>query len=458
MQIKTLISDFHLIFHVCYVKIIWSNFLKRGIIMHISLDKTIRAISIALDLADRNITDDKDLIENISNVNYSKNSFLNHSTQTTYIALEIAKILNIRKNSLHKLYISTLIHDIGAVNSLDEAHNSSGFIKSHCINGSSIISDFPIFNDLSSIILHHHENWDGSGCMKLKGNNIPIESQIIRIADLISVQFNENSPSYAQKEGLINWVKSNSGKLFSKEITEAFLIISSKDFFWFNIENISYMNFILDKISPNLDIYLNLDQFEAIANVFANIIDKKSTFTAKHSRGIAKLAYKVSKHIGYSEEKSKKMKIAGLLHDIGKLATPSSILNKTGPLTDEEFCIIKSHAYYTKMILDKIENIPDISDWASNHHEKLNGNGYPRGLTSLELSEESRILCVCDIYQALTEERPYRKGLSNEKAFEILDSMACDGFICKIAVEYLKGAVKSINTFQLSNCKLTLYS
>lgn len=140
------------------------------------------------------------------------------------------------------------------------------------------------------------------------------------------------------------------------------------------------------------------------------------------------------------------MKIAGLLHDIGKLAIPLNILDKNGPLTSQEFGIIKSHAYYTKIILDKIEDIPNISEWASNHHEKLNGQGYPRGLKADELSEESRIMAVCDIYQALTEDRPYRKGLNINNAFNIMDEMVSGGFICAAALGHLKETIYSLNS------------
>jgi HD-GYP domain-containing protein (c-di-GMP phosphodiesterase class II) len=158
--------------------------------------------------------------------------------------------------------------------------------------------------------------------------------------------------------------------------------------------------------------------------------------------GISNLAFMVSKYLGYSEEKCLEMKIAGLLHDIGKLAIPNSILDKNGSLTQDEFSIIKSHVYYTKMILDGIEDIREISDWASNHHEKLNGTGYPRNLDESKLFEESRIMGVCDIYQALTEDRPYRNGLDKNKTFAILDGMVLDGLICGDALNTLKEALK----------------
>jgi HD-GYP domain-containing protein (c-di-GMP phosphodiesterase class II) len=412
--------------------------------MKISLDKTIRAMSLALDLAEISSMESLDVATKISKNNYAKHTFLHHSTRTTYIAIELGNLLNLKDNIMNRLYISALLHDIGAANSFTKCHTSEVYIKSHCIGGSDILKSFPNIghiSDLSNIILYHHENWDGTGNFGIKGEDIPIESQIIRISDLIESLFKENIPGFMQKESIIKWIKSNEC-LFSEKIVNALYEVSRKDIFWCNLDNLPYMPFILDNISPTLNIYLNLKEFESISNIFSKIIDNKSKFTATHSREIANLAYKVSKHIGYNEEKCVKMKIAGLLHDIGKLAIPTNILDKAGPLSSEEFSTIKSHAYYTGIILNMIKDIPDISSWSTNHHEKLSGDGYPNNLSSKEISEECRILCVCDIFQALTEDRPYRNGLPEDMAMAILDSMVEDKFICKSAVIHLKNAIE----------------
>ncbi len=411
--------------------------------MKISLDKTIRAMSLALDLSEISSMESLDDAPKASKINYAKHTFLHHSTKTTYIAIELGRFLQLKDNIMNKLYISALLHDIGAANSFTKCHTSEAFIKSHCISGSKILKSFPDIeqiNDLSNIILYHHENWDGTGIFGMEGNAIPIESQIIRIADLTESLFKENIPGFMQKDSIIEWIKSNE-RLFSKEVVNSLYEVSKKDIFWCNLDNLPYMPFILDNISPSLNIYLNLKEFECISNIFSIIIDNKSKFTATHSRKIANLAYKVSKHIGYSEEKCIKMKIAGLLHDIGKLAIPTSILDKAGPLSNEEFSTIKSHVYYTGIILNMIKDIPDISSWSSNHHEKLNGDGYPNNLDSMDISEECRILCVCDIFQALTEDRPYRNGLPQDMAMSILNSMAHDKFICETAVMHLKSTI-----------------
>jgi putative nucleotidyltransferase with HDIG domain len=413
--------------------------------MKINIAKVIRSMSIALDLSQISSDSNTPVIENITNVDYTNHKFIHHSHRTTYMALEIANFIKLSEEQKKQLYVSSLLHDIGAANYLVQSHSSTSFIKEHCKIGSDITKSFPVFNKISNIILNHHENFDGSGAMGLVGNSIPIESQIIRICDLIEVLYNETIPAFKQKNNITLWIKNNKNIIFSSKLVNTFLEISSKDFFWFNVENISFMEFILDSISPKIDDCLNLEQFESIAYIFSNIIDNKSKFTASHSRGIAELACTVSKFIGYTDDKCIKMKISGLLHDIGKLAIPTRILDKNDSLSSEEFAIIKSHVYYTKIILDRIVGISDISDWASSHHEKLNGKGYPRSLVSEQLSEECRIIGVCDIYQALTEDRPYRKGFDDKKAFSIMDNMVCENFICEKALQYLKEALAFTN-------------
>lgn len=411
--------------------------------MSICFEKIIRAISLALDLSQISSVENSAIIEEVSNIPLSSHKFLNHSKRTAYIALKVGKSLNLPNESIKNLYIASLLHDIGAANSLSQSHTSSTFIKEHCIVGESIIKNLPIYSDISKIILYHHENFDGSGPLHLNTEDIPIESRIIHLADLVELLYKDNIPAYKQRSKIISWVSKNTNTIFDNNVVNAFFSITQNDIFWFDLENISFMDFILDNISPEIDTTINLEQFEKIAYMLSQIIDNKSTFTAEHSRGISRLSYKVSRYVGYSEEKCVKMRIAGLLHDIGKLAIPASILDKNASLTDDEFSIIKSHVYYTKIILERIDGIDDIIYWASSHHEKLNGKGYPMGLTAKKISEECRILGVCDIYQALIEDRPYRKGLSRIQAFNILNGMADDGFICPIAVEQLKNALDS---------------
>ena len=163
------------------------------------------------------------------------------------------------------------------------------------------------------------------------------------------------------------------------------------------------------------------------ADVFSQIIDRRSAFTYKHSRGIADLVNKVVLALGYDGEVQDKMYISALLHDIGKLVVPNEIIDKNGKLDEEERYQINKHTYFTRWILEQIEGFDEIVEYAANHHEKLNGKGYPFQLKADEISELARIMTICDIYQALTEVRPYRENMPLEKVWAIIDGMVQKG-------------------------------
>lgn len=412
--------------------------------MKVNIEKIIHAMSLALDLAENSYSFNTSVIENHTNVNYSNHNFFHHSLRTTYISLEIGRYLKISDELLRELYVASLLHDIGAANYLIDSHSQEEFILGHCETGANLLIGFPSFPQISNIIKYHHENFDGSGALNVLPKDTPLCSQILRLADLVEIIYSEFSPSYLQKEKIVAWVKDKKNVFFPPKLVDAFVALSLKDIFWFNLENVATMTFILDTVCPKIEECIGIDDVLKIAYIFAGIIDSKSTFTAKHSKNIAELAYTVGKYLNYPEEKAIKLKIAGLLHDIGKVAIPSEILSKNASLTEDEFSIIKSHAYYTKLILNRVEDIDDICAWASNHHEKLNGTGYPEGLVESELTEECKILAVCDIYQALTEDRPYRAGLKFDVAFSILYDMVENNFICIHAVDNLKNALLAI--------------
>ncbi len=406
--------------------------------MAISMKNIVSAISLALDLADNNWNKLDSLIDTSTGINYCSHSFSNHCKRTAYIALELGRQLRLSKDDYYNLYIASLIHDIGTQNIFSLAHNSSWYMKKHCEEGYNMLKNIPSLSSVSKIIKYHHENYNGSGCFNLKNPDIPIESQIIRLSDLIETQLDYDKHYYTNMNYITSWIQGRANILFSQELVDAFSNLAIKESFWLNLYNKNIIDDFIEDLVPEDDIFISLHEFEQLANIFATIIDNKSAFTASHSKEIADLAYKTSIHLKYDDEKALKMKISGLLHDIGKVAIPCEILDKEGPLNDEEFALIKSHVYYTRLILGKIKDINDICDWASNHHEKLNGTGYPNRLTADSLSEECRIMAVCDIYQALTEDRPYRKGLSNKETFIIMDKMAERQFICSHALEALK--------------------
>ena len=159
---------------------------------------------------------------------------------------------------------------------------------------------------------------------------------------------------------------------------------------------------------------------DAICVAFANIVDAKSPFTVNHSNGVANAAVAIARVLRLKRERILFIRHAALLHDLGKLSVPNTILEKPGKPTDEEWEVLRLHPFYTWKILAGIPGFHEMSEIAASHHEKLNGKGYFRGLTAEQLPLEARILVVADIFDALSAKRPYRDSLPLETVFGIM--------------------------------------
>lgn len=137
-------------------------------------------------------------------------------------------------------------------------------------------------------------------------------------------------------------------------------------------------------------------------------VEAKDLYTKGHSERVAKYSEMIAKKMGYSDDDAKTLYIMALMHDVGKIGIPDAIINKPGALTDEEFKIIKSHPVIGADILKEVDAFEKISEIALNHHERVDGKGYPNGLTGNEISDEVAIVSVADAYDAMTSQRSYR--------------------------------------------------
>jgi putative nucleotidyltransferase with HDIG domain len=170
------------------------------------------------------------------------------------------------------------------------------------------------------------------------------------------------------------------------------------------------------------------------------VIDAKSPFTARHSVGVAAYATAIGEAMGVDPQGLRDLRRAGLLHDIGKLAVSSRILDKPGRLTEEEFAAMKQHTRFTLQILDRVACFRALAGVAASHHERLDGSGYHRGLAAFDLPRPARILAVADIFEALTADRPYREAMPNDKALGIVMEQRGTG-LCPAAVDGLQAAL-----------------
>ena len=156
--------------------------------------------------------------------------------------------------------------------------------------------------------------------------------------------------------------------------------------------------------------------------VLANLLETKDPYTAGHQRRVAQLAGAMARELGWSEDWVEGMQVQGLLHDLGKIAVPTEILSRPGNISQVEFSLIKSHPEVGYDLLKSIEFPWPVAQTVLQHHERLNGSGYPAGLTAEAIIPEARVLAVADVVEAMSSHRPYRPGLGIETALKEITS------------------------------------
>ncbi len=178
--------------------------------------------------------------------------------------------------------------------------------------------------------------------------------------------------------------------------------------------------------------------FYKTIRAISNALDTKDSYTNGHSLRVTLYSMILAKELNLDDSYMEDIEIAGLLHDIGKIAMPKSILCKNGKLTDEEFLIMKSHPVRGEKIVINIKKLQMISEWVKSHHEKWDGTGYPDGLRGTQIPLPGRIIALADTYDAMTSTRPYRTALSHEVAISEIKRCAGTQFDPNLAEIFIK--------------------
>ena len=364
----------------------------------------------------------------------------NHSKRVAYIAARVAKASGFEDRALADLAALAILHDNGmgvafqaAPRDVEPGLNERGrqvfrieSARLHCEAGEANLAGYPFLTDTAGTLLYHHENWDGSGFFGRIGTSIPPMARIIRLADGIELHARLKDIGYNGKEELRAWLGKQAGRAFEPGLVSTFLGISVSPAFWLDMGD-EFIYSALRRIVPVFDQDLTYAQLRGTTRFFSRVIDSKSHFTRLHSQELSERAARMANRYGFDAERGAKLRIAADLHDLGKLAVGNAILDKPGKLDAAERDVIERHTYFTRVSLSSVKGFEEITEWAANHHERLDGGGYPFGLDASRLDRESRLLACLDIYQALTEERPYRSAMGHDEAVSILGRLAEQG-------------------------------
>ncbi|WP_377295397.1 HD-GYP domain-containing protein [Rhizobium sp. SG2393] len=292
-----------------------------------------------------------------------------------------------------------------------------GLIETRCQRGAEIARQMRFSDAVAHGILDLDEHWDGRGLpLGRKGKEISPLAQIALLAQVADVFHTASGPAAARRE-----IAQRSGKWFDPALSARFAAIAADPAFWQRLASPDMERIVQDLAPAEAEGGVAEDFLDDVAAAFAEVVDAKSPFTSGHSKRVALFADLIAEELGLSDEHRRHLKRAGLLHDIGKLGVSNQILDKNGKPDDDEWVAIRSHPGLGARILSRITAFSDLAIVAASHHERLDGRGYPHGLTAEALGLDTRIISVADVFDALTADRPYRPAMPIDKAFSIMD-------------------------------------
>lgn len=287
------------------------------------------------------------------------------------------------------------------------------------------------FSDATAAAIHDlDEHWDGSGHPDGKsGTEIPLLARILGLAQTMEVFASEYGVEAAYR-----MADERSGSWFDPELVEAARSFMDDGEFWSTVRSVGPDAALggagapvegpesaLERWEPEARVLVATEErVDRIARAFARVVDAKSPWTYRHSEKVTEVAVEVARHLGFREERVRELRRACLLHDIGKLGISNLLLDKEGRLTDEELAHIRRHPEFSYEILRRVVTFERVSELARDHHERLDGGGYCRGVGGEALGPSLRVLSVADVYEALTADRPYREAMSPGRALEVM--------------------------------------
>ncbi len=317
--------------------------------------------------------------------------------------------------------------------------------KARCTRGALIAQKLNFRSGVANAILYLDEHWDGHGSpIGHKGPDIPLIARILCLSQTFDV-FRSAFGLSAAKE----IARKRSHRWFDPQVVKACLAIPDGDLLWAEMDSPDLSHIAGSRLPWIAGSAVETD-IDGICEAFAMIIDAKSSFTAEHSDRVTQYAVGLAQWFGYNDDQLQTLRRACLMHDVGKLGVSSSILEKPGKLEIEEFERIKLHPKFGHTILSQIPTWEPIAKIASEHHERLDGKGYWRGLDETMLDRDTRIATACDVFDALTADRPYRGAMPVEKAFEIMDKDTGTAFDpdCVAGLKELYGHYSTMNERQ----------
>lgn len=292
-------------------------------------------------------------------------------------------------------------------------------IQTRCQRGADIARQLRFPDSVASGVHSLDEHWDGQGRPEgLAGENIPLGARLALMAQVVDVFHTAAGPAAALAEA-----QHRAGSWLDPALVAALQRVGADPAFWAGLADPRLDERVAALEPGQHHVALDDAYLDDIATAFGQVVDSKSPYTAGHSVRVAFYTDEVARQLGLGDGRRRWLQRAALLHDMGKLGVSNAILDKPGKLSDEEWQEMRRHAVHTREILSRIGAFGELAAVAGAHHERLDGNGYPDRLAAADITLETRIITVADIFDALSAQRPYRDALPTERALQIMQGM-----------------------------------
>jgi HD-GYP domain-containing protein (c-di-GMP phosphodiesterase class II) len=358
-----------------------------------------------------------------------------HGKRVGIMAAECAAGMGLDEDERTFLFDLGLLHDIGVSSTRVHRHLVTEFdwpeAWRHCRTGHDLLADFAPLAAMAEPILHHHTPWsrlheeDVPSELALRANLILLTDRVDALAAGVDPPKTKQAPA----PPLRGPGRAPPGADIAPPHVAHFLDVSRTEAFWLRLEPRAADTCLKAELAKSRHQPLDREDLRKLSVIFSRIVDAKSPFTAEHSLGVSRVALLLGRLSGLDDETCALLEIAGLLHDLGKLRVADEILDKPDRLEPLERFVINTHSFETYQILHRIPGFDDIAAWASYHHEEPDGSGYPFHLRGDELPLPARIMRVADIFQAMVQNRPYRRGMKRDEVRTFMRKLAEDNRI-----------------------------
>lgn len=365
-----------------------------------------------------------------------------HAQRVAYVGTYLANELGLEPARIEEVFFGCLLHDIGmaalpapaGVNTgrggrvisgsamADEVLNAvpaGGWpqvldaLAAHCQKGALIARRLGLGENVARAVASHHESWDDSPAAA----KTPLVARIVGVADRVESMIDaEGSPLLTRKRGP-QLVREMAGSELDPDIARTMADIASRDDFWLGLYDNDLATTLM---SLNYGGIMNREEFLEVLGVLSDIVDERNGREPGRGRRVAELSRQVALNCEMTERRADLVQVAALLQDIGTLGVPTTVLSKPDILSIDEMSVVQLHPIYARDILSEVPGLGAAAWWVGCHHERIDGKGYPGMLEGDEVPMEAQIIGMCEAFDALTSDRPYRRAMSPMDGMEVM--------------------------------------